>query len=109
MRLKIAAVWLSALALAVLMRPDGFVTGQNQVRPRRVENSRLREPASEINPPAIRSELVTYPSAEVAFIAGPQLKSGSRLNPFPWFDSTQNAQGHVQGRAAPRIAPRVLT
>ena len=109
MRRKIAAVWFSALAMAVLQRPDAIVTGQNQERPRRVENSRPNESASQIDPPEIRSELVTYPSGEVAFICGPQLKAGSRLNPFPWFDSTQSAQGHVQGRAAPRIAPRVLT
>jgi hypothetical protein len=109
MRRKIAAVWLSALAIAVLMRPDTIVTGQNQVRPRRVENSRPRESASQINPSEIRSELVTYPTAEVAFICGPQLKATSRLNPFPWFDSTQVTQGHVQGREAPRIAPRPLT
>jgi hypothetical protein len=109
MQRKIAAVWLSALVMAVLMRPDTIVTGQNQVRPRRVENSRPRESASQIDPPEIRSELVTYPTGEVAFICGPQLKSNSPLNPFPWFDSTQIAQGHVQGREAPRIAPRVLT
>ena len=95
--------------MAVLIRPDTIVTGQNQVRPRRVENSRPRESASQIDPPEIRSQLVTYPTAEVAFICGPQLKPNSPLNPFPWFDSTQVAQGHVQGREAPRIAPRVLT
>ena len=95
--------------MAVLMRSDTIVTGQNQVRPRRVENSRPRESASQINPPEIRSELVNYPNAEIAFICGPQLKSNSPLNPFPWFDKTQNSQGHVQGREAPRIAPRVLT
>jgi len=32
---------------------------------------------------------VQFPSAEVEFIIGPQLKSSSSLNPFPWFD--QNA------------------
>ena len=109
MERKIAAVWLSALAMAVLMRPDAIVTGQKQVRPRRVENSRPDESSSQINRPEIRVELVSYPNAEVAFICGPQLKSNSHLNPFPWFDSTQIAQGHVQGREAPRIAPRVLT
>jgi hypothetical protein len=109
MRRKIAAVWLCALAMALLMRPDAIVTSQNQVRPRRVENSRPDESASQINRPEIRGELVTYPNAEVAFICGPQLKSNSPFNPFPWFDSTQVSQGHVQGREAPRIAPRALT
>jgi hypothetical protein len=37
------------------------------------------------------------------------LKAHSRLNPFPWFDDTQIAEGRVQGREAPKIAPRVLT
>jgi hypothetical protein len=32
---------------------------------------------------------VQFPSGEVEFIVGPQLKSSSSLNPFPWFD--QNA------------------
>jgi hypothetical protein len=109
MRRKIAAVWLSALAMAVLMRPDAIVTGQKQVRPRRVENTRPDESSSQLNRPEIRRELVDYPNPEVAFICGPQLKFNSPLNPFPWFDSTQVAQGHVQGREAPRIAPRVLT
>ena len=108
MQKKIAAVWLCSLAMAVLIRPDAIVTGQNPVRPRRVETSRPAESASQINRPEIRGELVTYSNAEVAFLCGPQLKSKSPLNPFPWFDSTQIAQGHVQGRQSPRIAPRAL-
>jgi hypothetical protein len=109
MQRKIAAVWLSALTMAVLMRPDNIVTGQNQVRPRRVENSRPDESASQIYPTEVRGELVIYPTAAIAFICGPQLKPNSPLNPFPWFDSTQVARGHVQGREAARVAPRVLT
>jgi hypothetical protein len=50
-------------------------------------------------------ELVQYPSAEVAFICGPQLKSGSRLNPFPWFDTNAIKQGIYHGEKAPRVAP----
>lgn len=110
MKRKIAAVCLSALTIALAVRPDHSVTGQNQVRPRRVEGT--RPSGSDTVPhqsPQSSNELVAYPSAEVAFIAGPQLKVNSRLNPFPWFDATQIKQGHVLGRDAPRIAPRVLT
>src|SRR5687767_2070854 len=45
-------------------------------------------------------ELVVYPSPQVAFICGPQLKAGSRLNPFPWFDRMQIKYGHTHGREA---------
>jgi hypothetical protein len=50
-------------------------------------------------------QLAQYPSAEVAFICGPQLKAGSSLNPFPWFDSTALKMGTHYGEDAPRIAP----
>ena len=49
--------------------------------------------------------LVRYPSAEVAFICGPQLKADSSLNPFPWFDTTARDQGKLHGEKAARIAP----
>ncbi|HLM56926.1 MAG TPA: Ig-like domain-containing protein, partial [Pyrinomonadaceae bacterium] len=54
-------------------------------------------------------ELVQYPSEEIGFICGPQLKTGSASNPFPWFDKTQVEQGHALGRMTPAVAPRVLT
>ncbi len=54
-------------------------------------------------------ELVQYPSEEVAFICGPQLKANSPSNPFPWFDKAQIEHGHIQGRAFAAVAPRVLT
>lgn len=98
-------VWLCALAVGL----PATLTAQNQTRPRRIG---IRPPAATAEtrqPPEILPELVTYPSPEIAFICGPQLKAGSRLNPFPWFDRTQVSQGHVQGREAPKIAPRVLT
>lgn len=56
-------------------------------------------------PPGVSDQLVRYPSAAVAFLCGPQLKSGSRANPFPWFDSTQSTKGLAHGRANPRIPP----
>lgn len=54
-------------------------------------------------------EMVSYPSQEVAFICGPQLRSNSPLNPYPWFDSTATTKGASIGAALPTKAPRVLT
>lgn len=56
-------------------------------------------------PPGVSDQLVRYPSAAVAFICGPQLKSGRSANPFPWFDSTQSTKGLAHGKANPRIPP----
>jgi hypothetical protein len=56
-------------------------------------------------PPNLADQLAQYPSEEVAFICGPQLKAGSRLNPFPWFDTTATKQGIYHGEKAPRVAP----
>jgi len=56
-------------------------------------------------PPNVADQLARYPSAEIAFICGPQLKAGSSLNPFPWFDTTARDQGRSHGEKAPRIAP----
>ena len=99
------AVWLCTLAVGL----PATLTAQNQTRPRRIGIGPPTASAETRQPPEVLRELVTYPSPEIAFICGPQLKSGSRLNPFPWFDRTQVSQGHVQGREAPKIAPRVLT
>jgi hypothetical protein len=57
----------------------------------------------------LNGELVVYPNPQVGFICGPQLKANSRLNPFPWFDSTEIRYGHVLGKEMPSVAPRVLT
>src|SRR5437764_15205413 len=54
-------------------------------------------------------ELVRYPNEEAAFICGPQLKSGSALNPYPWFDRTAIEYGQTLGAEVPAVAPRVLT
>ncbi|HEY0431140.1 MAG TPA: hypothetical protein VGC61_04955, partial [Pyrinomonadaceae bacterium] len=50
-------------------------------------------------------DLVVYPNPKVAFICGPQLKSGSRLNPAPWFDRTARSSGITLGERNPRVAP----
>ncbi|HJQ32271.1 MAG TPA: Ig-like domain-containing protein [Pyrinomonadaceae bacterium] len=50
-----------------------------------------------------------YPSEEAAFIGGPQLKSGSSLNPYPWFDRVAIEQGQLLGAEFPAAAPRTLT
>jgi hypothetical protein len=56
-------------------------------------------------PVSFADQIVRYPSAEVEFICGPQLKSGSSLNPFPWFDTTALKMGTHYGDEAPRVAP----
>lgn len=56
-------------------------------------------------PANLADQLAKYPSAEVAFICGPQLKAGSSLNPFPWFDTTALKMGTHYGEEAPRVAP----
>src|SRR2546423_3376257 len=56
-------------------------------------------------PQTAADQLVNYPNAEIAFICGPQLKFGSRLNPAPWFDRTAHEQGIIHGENTPRIAP----
>lgn len=56
-------------------------------------------------PTKLVDQLAEYPSAEVAFICGPQLKAGSSLNPFPWFDTTALKMGTYYGEDAPRVAP----
>jgi len=50
-------------------------------------------------------DLVSYPSAEVEFIAGPQLKSGSAQNPWPFFDSIAITKGHEHGQSFPADPP----
>jgi hypothetical protein len=51
------------------------------------------------------SDLALFPSPEVEFIVGPQLKSGSPLNPAPWFDSNAIAKGVEHGAAFPAEPP----
>ena len=53
----------------------------------------------------LKSELVKYPNAQVAFICGPQLKAGSPLNPSPWFDKTAWNMGITLGDRASRVPP----
>jgi hypothetical protein len=56
-------------------------------------------------PANVADQLVQYPNADVAFICGPQLKAGSSLNPFPWFDATAIKRGRYHGEQAPRVPP----
>src|ERR1043166_8141184 len=58
---------------------------------------------------SLESERVQYPNAETAFICGPQLRSGSALNPFPGFDNNAVTKGVSVGAELPAIGPRVLT
>lgn len=53
-------------------------------------------------PPGVGlNDRVIFPSPEVEFIVGPQLKAGSSHNPWPWFDQNLIAQGLVHGAAFP--------
>ncbi len=38
-------------------------------------------------------DFVTYPNDKIAFIIGPQLKIGSALNPWPFFDQNELDRG----------------
>ena len=53
------------------------------------------------------ADLVQFPSAEVEFIAGPQIKSGSASTPreWAWFDQTATAKGLELGAAFPAAPP----
>lgn len=110
MERKFAVFITGACLLGVLTTLQGRLSAQDQTRPRRVQEVNIAQVASvTFSSPEVQAELVKYSSSEIAFICGPQLKADSRLNPFPWFDSTQIEQGHIQGREAPIIAPRVLS
>ena len=50
-------------------------------------------------------DAVQFPSPQVEFIVGPQLRTGSALNPWPWFDSNATSAGHVLGKAFPASPP----
>ena len=52
------------------------------------------------------ADLVRFPSPEIEFIAGPQLKSGSSLNPVKWFDENAIEKGLQHGAAFPARFPR---
>jgi hypothetical protein len=69
------------------------------------------QPARKVAAPAFdpATDLVVFPNENVAFIVGPQLRSGSRRNPYPWFDRVATEHGHLHGRSTPRFAPRELT
>ena len=54
-------------------------------------------------------DLVQYPSPEVAFIIGPQLKAGSALNPYPWFDEVALSKGLEHGARFPAAPPLTLS
>src|ERR1051325_3772087 len=83
---------------------------QTQPRANAQNDTRARRAASDLNndwnfSPEVAGELVRYPNDKVAFICGPQLKFGSRLNPFPWFDAVAIRRGNYFGERTPRIAP----
>src|SRR2546421_971406 len=90
-----------------------FVANPTAAPPRSVDSLVSSEAANRLGlsnddlnlPQTAADQLVNYPSPQIAFICGPQLKSGSRLNPAPWFDQTAREQGISHGENTPRIAP----
>ena len=68
-------------------------------------------PPSLIAPPTFdpATDLVIFPNEKVAFIIGPQLRVGSRRNPFPWFDQVQLANGLIHGERFPATPPLTLS
>lgn len=50
-------------------------------------------------------DIVSFPNSQIGFIAGPQLVSGSALNPWPWFDSNAYTRGLVHGENFPAEQP----
>jgi hypothetical protein len=77
-----------------------------QTRPREYRSGATKDPTNNWNvPPDSVDQLVRYPSPEIAFICGPQLKAGSSLNPFLWFDSVAITRGKLFGEKTPRVAP----
>jgi hypothetical protein len=107
---KLGKAWRAILLATVIAGCLGTSTSQPNTasRPRTVTNrsshaladlKTWRVPATSVD------QLVTYPGAEVAFIIGPQLKAGSSLNPFPWFDKTASELGRRYGEQAPRVPP----
>jgi hypothetical protein len=79
--------------------------GEFQISQKRKANQQQASRRPDQQSSELKGELVVYPNEQVAFICGPQLKSGSRLNPFPWFDATAIKQGIYHGEEAPRVAP----
>ena len=55
------------------------------------------------------TDLASFPSVEVALIAGPQLKAGSSLNPYSRFDSIAASRALVDARQYPSIPTNTLT
>ncbi|HMF56236.1 MAG TPA: hypothetical protein VK619_07810 [Pyrinomonadaceae bacterium] len=70
-----------------------------------------QRPLGDLPSPANSSirDLVVFPNAAVELIAGPQLKSGSRLNPFPRFDSIAATRGMRNAQDFPSIPPMNLS
>ena len=54
-------------------------------------------------------DVVVFPSSEVELLIGPQLKMGSTLNPYSYFDSTQATHGSTHAAAFPAVPPMGLT
>ena len=68
-----------------------------------ISRAALAGPATEAL--ATSADFVSFPSPEVEFIIGPQLKSGNALNPAPWFDQNAFNRGLELGSTFPANPP----
>ncbi|HVF86763.1 MAG TPA: hypothetical protein VM866_04200, partial [Pyrinomonadaceae bacterium] len=95
--MMVGCVWISCISSACARWRAEPVAGEQFVA--------YTEPELEVSQ---ISDQVVFPNAQVEFIAGPQLKSGSKLNPAPWFDQNATAKGHQHGQAFPANPPPIL-
>lgn len=104
------ATWTTDRPDVVSVSPTGTVTalgaGTATVYVRTsngVTASALLNVADQPPPPPVAAdgEFVVFPTPEIAFIIGPQLKSGSVANPWPWFDSNAIETGTRHGSDFP--------
>lgn len=92
--------WSSSDSDIARVNASGVVTAVgvgNAVVAVRSDTDTLEVPATIFE--ASEGDFVTFPTEEIGFILGPQLTSGSSLNPWPWFDENALAMGHQFGNA----------
>jgi hypothetical protein len=56
-------------------------------------------------PPPSSGDFVVFPTPEIEFMIGPQLRSGSSANPWPFFDENELAKGLEHGANFPALPP----
>jgi len=89
-------VCLSLLSSACAQKSAGSRSNHEQTSRQRLASDRAL---------AGVTDLVQFPSAQIEFIIGPQLRSGSSLNPIAWFDQTASTKGVEHGTRFPAAPP----